>query len=688
VKKEFKRILVTAALPYANGKIHLGHLAGAYLPADIYVRYQRSMKRDIIFICGSDEHGVPITITADQEKTTPQAVVDRYHALNKSAFDKFGMSFDNYSRTSLPMHHKTAKEIFLKLHGSKILKEKKEKQLYDGKANMFLPDRYVEGTCPVCTNPDARGDQCEKCGTFLNPTELINPRSKITGEIPTVRETTHLYFPLGDYQKKLEVYVNSASERDGWKENVLRYCRSWFKEGLHDRAVTRDLQWGVRVPLEGFENKVLYVWFDAVLGYISSTKEWSARIGQPDRWKDYWLDQSTKYVAFIGKDNVVFHCIVFPSMLMAWNENSSEKYILPENVPANEFLNFEGQKFSKSRGWGIDVDEFLEEFPADALRYTLTMNLPEARDADFYWKDFQARNNNELADILGNFINRTLTFVHKNFNSTVPALGTSQKIDMELISQLKSVALTSGELFEKYRFKDATLEIMNLARYANKYFNDSEPWKTLKDNPAHCATTLNLCLQVARSLAILFEPILPFAAVKIKNMLNLSLTSSEAGWLSAGELLLKDGHPLGRAEILFAKIEDEVIQKYIQKLPTQTPASPEPMKFKPTITIDDFQKIDFRIAKVLQAERVPKSEKLVKLQVKIGTEQRQIVAGIAQHYKTEDLVGRKIVVVANLTPAKLMGQESNGMLLAASNADAKLTIIVPQHDIDEGSVVK
>ena len=688
MKKDFKRILVTAALPYANGKIHLGHLAGAYLPADLYVRYQRSMKRDVIFICGSDEHGVPITITADQEKTTPQTIVDRYHALNKSAFDKFGISFDNYSRTSLPLHHETAKEFFLKLQGSKILKEKKEKQLYDEKSNMFLPDRYVEGTCPVCSNPDARGDQCEKCGTFLNPTELINPRSKITGETPTVRETTHLYFPLGDYQKKLEAYINSANERDGWKENVLQYCRSWFKEGLQDRAVTRDLQWGVRVPLEGFENKVLYVWFDAVLGYISSTKEWSTRIGKPDRWKDYWLDQSTKYVAFIGKDNVVFHCIVFPSMLMAWNENSGEKYILPENVPANEFLNFEGQKFSKSRGWGIDVDEFLEEFPADALRYTLTMNLPEARDADFYWKDFQARNNNELADILGNFINRSLTFVHKNFNGAVPALGTLQKIDMELLAQLKSVALTSGGLFEKYRFKDATLEIMNLVRYANKYFNDSEPWKTLKDNPAHCSTTLNLCLQITRSLAILFEPILPFASVKIKNMLNLSLTSSEAGWLSAGELLLKDGHPLGRAEILFAKIEDEVIQKYIQKLPTQTPSSPEPMKFKPTITIDDFQKIDFRIAKVLQAERVPKSEKLVKLQVNIGTEQRQIVAGIAQHYKPEDLVGKKIVVIANLTPAKLMGQESNGMLLAASNTEGKLTIVVPQQDIDEGSIVK
>jgi len=472
VKRENHRILVTAALPYANGKIHLGHLSGAYLPADIYVRYQRSCKRDVVFICGSDEHGVPITITADQEKTTPQAIVDRYHALNNKAFEKFGMSFDNYSRTSLPVHHEMAREFFLKLHGAGILKEKKEKQLYDDTANMFLPDRYVEGTCPVCHNIEARGDQCEKCGTFLNPLELINPRSKISGSTPTVRETVHLYFPLGEYQEKLEKFIQAADKRDGWKENVLQYCRGWFKDGLQDRAVTRDLQWGVKVPLTGFEHKVLYVWFDAVLGYISSTKEWAARSGQPDRWKEYWLDQSTKYVAFIGKDNVVFHCIVFPAMLMAWNEHSEQKYILPENVPANEFLNFEGQKFSKSRGWGIDVDEFLAEFPADALRYTLTMNLPESRDADFYWKDFQARTNNELADILGNFVNRTLTFVHRNFGGAVPPIDLLKPIDSQIIQQLQSTQTTAGQLFERYKFRDGTFEVMNLARAANKYFND------------------------------------------------------------------------------------------------------------------------------------------------------------------------------------------------------------------------
>ncbi len=688
MKKEFKRILVTAALPYANGKLHLGHLAGAYLPADIYTRYQRSMKRDVVFLCGSDEHGVPITITADQEKTTPQTIVDRYHALNKSAFEKFGMGFDNYSRTSLPLHHETAKEFFLKLHEAKILKEKKEKQMYDEKAGMFLPDRYVEGTCPVCSNPEARGDQCEKCGTFLNPVELKNPRSKITGETPAVRETTHLYFPLGDYQKKLESYITEADKRDTWKENVLQYCRGWFKEGLQDRAVTRDLQWGVRVPLKGFESKVLYVWFDAVLGYISSTKEWAARIGSPDKWKEYWLDSDTKYVAFIGKDNVVFHCIVFPSMLMAWNENSQEKYILPENVPANEFLNFEGQKFSKSRGWGIDVDEFLEEFPADALRYTLTMNLPESRDADFYWKDFQARNNNELADILGNFINRTLTFAHKNFKGEIPDRSSLNQLDEELLGYFKSVPKTAGDLFERYHFRDGTLEIMNFARFANKYFNDSEPWKTLKGDTTRCATTINLCLQVARSLAVLLQPVLPFASEKIWKMLNLHDTPAEAGWSSAGELGIPAGHILGQPEILFNKIEDEIIQKKIQQLPSRLPASPGIIPPKPIITIDDFKKIELRVAKVLNAERVPKSDKLIRLEVAVGSEQRQIVAGIAEHYKPEDLIGKKIIVVANLAPAKLMGQESQGMLLAASDGGGKLFIVTPEHDIEEGSLVK
>lgn len=691
-----KRILVTAALPYANGKIHLGHLAGAYLPADIYVRFQRSMKQDVVFLCGSDEHGVAITITADQERTTPQAVVDRYHALNKRAFEKFGMSFDNYSRTSLPLHHETAAEFFLTLYRSGILKEKSDKQLYDEKAKMFLPDRYVEGTCPVCGNPDARGDQCEKCGTFLDSLELKNPRSKITGETPTVRETKHLYFPLGKFQDRLKKYVDDADSRDGWKENVLQYCRGWFKEGLKDRAVTRDLSWGVNVPLPGFENKVLYVWFDAVLGYISSTKEWATHIGQPDRWKEYWQDPSTKYIAFIGKDNVVFHCIVFPAMLMAWNDVSSKKYILPENVPANEFLNFEGQKFSKSRGWGIDVDDFLEEFSADSLRYMLTMNLPESRDADFTWKEFQARHNNELADILGNFINRTLTFAHRNFDGKVPAVPNYETLftkgegttDDRLSIEITETAGAAALCFEEYRFRDGMTTVMNLARFANKYFNDHEPWKTIKENPERCALTIDLCLQTIRSLAILIEPVLPFTSTKIWEMLNLPGKPVDAGWENTGIRFMKEGHPLGAPTILFAKIEDEVIEKHLRHLPKQeAPVSSMP-EIKPTITIDNFKQVDLRVARVLSAERVPKSEKLLKLQISLGSEQRQVIAGIAQHYKPEELVGKKIVVVANLAPAKLMGQDSQGMLLAASTNDGNLTILALDRDIPEGSIVK
>jgi methionyl-tRNA synthetase len=686
---EFKRILVTAALPYANGRIHLGHLAGAYLPADIYVRYHRSMKHDVLFVCGSDEHGVPITITAEKEGITPQAVVDRYHNLNREAFEAFGMSFDNYSRTSLPLHHDTAREFFMAMHAAGVLNERSEQQLYDRKAKKFLPDRYVEGTCPVCKNPDARGDQCEKCGTFLNPTELLNPKSKITGETPIVRETSHWYFPLGRYQKKLESFIAERNARDGWKENVLRYCESWFKEGLTDRAVTRDLNWGVSIPLKGYEEKVLYVWYDAVLGYISSTKEWAAKLGAPDRWKDYWLHDDTKYVAFIGKDNVVFHCIVFPAMLMAWNETGREQFLLPENVPANEFLNFEGQKFSKSRGWGIDVDEFLAEFPADSLRYTLTLNLPESRDADFYWKDFQARHNNELADILGNFINRTLVFTHKNFGGSVPAAGVLNDRDRAFIAEIAATPQRAGALIERYKFRDATLEVMNLARAANKYFNDSQPWKLIKEDPSACATALNLCLQAVRTLAILLEPVLPFASTKAWSVLNLAGSPSGAGWQSAGTLELAAGHKLGTPEILITKIEDEAIQKHIDRLPSLVAPPVAPVaEQKAEITIDDFKKIELRTGVVVAAERVPKSEKLIKVQVNIGTETRQVVAGIGKHYTPEQLVGKTIVVVANLAPAKLMGQESRGMLLAASDDQGNLKVIIPEDVIPPGSQVK
>ena len=690
MKSEAKRILVTAALPYANGLIHLGHLAGAYLPADMYVRYQRAKKRDVLFICGSDEHGVAITVTAEKEKITPQAVVDRYHTLNKAAFEKFGVSFDNYSRTSLPLHHKTSQEFFSEFHRNKVLKEKEEQQLYCEKDKMFLADRYVEGTCPNCKYTEARGDQCENCGTWLNQVELIDPKCKICGTTPVVRTTSHWYFPLGDFQKRLEAYVRERSERDGWKENVLRYCQSWFKDGLQDRAVTRDLSWGVPVPVPGYESKVLYVWFDAVLGYISSAKEWASRTSNPDRWKDYWLGQDTKYVAFIGKDNVVFHCIVFPAMLMAWNDTGKEQYVLPENVPANEFLNFEGQKFSKSRGWGIDVQSFLGYFPADSLRYTLAINLPESRDSDFYLKDFQARTNNELADILGNFVNRTLAFTEKNFESAVPTAGTMDARDKELAAFIAEMPSKVGDLYERYRFREAVVVTMNLARAANKYFNDSEPWKTLKANPGRCATTLNLCLQVVRSLAILIEPVVPATAQKIWSTLNLEGSPCAAGWDTAGQLLLPAGHELGKAEILVTKIEDAQIDNIIKALnepPGSEPAKP-PVDEKPLITIDDFRKVELKLARVVAAEPVPKSNKLLKIQVEIGTEHRQVVAGIAQHYKPEDLVGKLIVVVVNLQPAKLMGQESQGMLLAASDSTGKLAVLTVNGELESGSGIK
>jgi len=690
VKPAFQKTLVTAALPYANGVIHLGHLAGAYLPADIYARYQRARKRDVLFICGSDEHGVPITVTAEKEKTTPQTLVDRYHALNVSAFEKFGMSFDNYSRTSLPLHHKTAQEFFVELHKRGILREKQEQQLYCETDKMFLADRYVEGTCPNCKFTQARGDQCENCGTWLNQVDLIEPKCKICGNSPIVRSTTHWYFPLGSYQTRLQEYISERSKRDGWKENVLRYCDSWFKEGLQDRAVTRDLSWGVPVPVPGYESKVLYVWFDAVLGYISSTKEWASRMGDPDRWKRYWQSDDTKYVAFIGKDNVVFHCIVFPAMLMAWNDGGKEQYVLPENVPANEFLNFEGQKFSKSRGWGIDLQDFLRFFPADTLRYALAINLPESRDSDFYLKDFQARTNNELADILGNFVNRTVAFTHKNFGGTVPAAGPLSKLDKEMVAQLKEAPKAIGDYYERYRFRDGVMETMNLARTGNKYFNDSEPWKTIKSDREQCATTLNICLQVVRSLAILFEPAIPAVAQKIWGALNLDGPPLMAGWESAARMELAGGHAIKKPEILISKIEDGQIKDMVQSLNSPPSSGQEPAMtpLKPTIALDDFKKLDLRLARVVAAERVPKSDRLLKIQIEIGPEKRQVVAGIAQHYKPEDLVGKLIVVLANLQSAKLMGQESQGMLLAATDSTGKLAVVTVENDLESGSVIK
>lgn len=670
-----EKIIVTSALPYANGKIHLGHLSGAYLPADIYVRYKRLTGADILYVCGSDEHGVPITITADKEGKKPQDIIDRYHSLNKEAFEKFGMSFDIYSRTSIPAHHDTAKTFFKKFYDNGILKEKVSLQFYDEKAKMFLPDRYVEGTCPKCGNEEARSDECENCGASYDQSELLKPKSKISGETPILKETSHWYFPLGNYQKRLEEFIAEANKKYGWKDNVLQQCKSWFNDGLKDRAITRDLDWGVKVPLDNSDGKVLYVWFEAVLGYISATKELSKQKGNPDLWKEYWQGENTRYLAFIGKDNIVFHTIIFPALLMAWNDNSDDKYLLPENVPANEFLNFEGKKFSKSRNWGIDVLDFLELFPADTLRYTLAANLPENKDTDFYWKEFQMRNNSELADIFGNFINRTLTFTNKHYEGTIPELGDLSELDKQMIETLKTYPSKVAELLEKYKIKDAVFEIMNLARIANKYFNDSEPWVVIKSDKAKCGTTLNICINTINTLAELFTPIIPFTSEKIFTLLNSKITS----WNECGQLNLKAGHKFNQPSILFNKIEDEEIEKH--KAPVVVDTTPK-------ITYDEFSKVDLRVAEIIKAENIKKSDKLLKLQVKVGDFERQIVAGIAKSYTPEQLLGKKVVIVFNLQPAKLFGVESEGMLLAVEDSDGSLNVVEVNNKIPSFTKVK
>lgn len=677
-----EKILVTSALPYANGPIHLGHLSGAYLPADIFVRYHRLKGSDIIYICGSDEHGVPITITADKEGITPQEVIDRFHNLNKSAFEKFGMSFDIYSRTSLPIHHATSQEFFLSYYEQGLLSEKKTLQFYDAKANMFLPDRYVEGTCPKCGYEEARSDECEKCGSLYDPSELLNPKSKISNSTPQLKETSHWYFPLGKFQERLERYIDEKNKSFKWKENVLQYCRGWFKDKLADRAVTRDLDWGVKVPIENVKGKVLYVWFEAVLGYISATKELSIAKNEPSLWKKYWQDENTRYIAFIGKDNVVFHTIIFPAMLMAWNDGNDEKFLLPENVPANEFLNFEGKKFSKSRGWGIDVDEFLDLFPADSLRYALASNLPETKDTDFYWREFQLKNNSELADILGNFVNRTFTFASKHFYGQVPKLGELNARDKEMLERIKNAPKLIGSLIEKYKIKDAVFEMMNFARAGNKYFNDSEPWVTIKSSKEKCGTTINICLQTIYTLAEVFAPVIPFTSEKIFKMLN----SQKTNWLESGLSQLEEEHELGTSEILFVKIDDSLIEKQVNKLgEVETEANPDLL---PEINYEDFAKLDLRTAKIIAAEKIKKSDKLVKLQVDLGFEKRQIVAGISKHYEAEELIGKNIVVVANLKPAKLFGHESQGMVLAAETKDGNLFLVDPNEKSGLGSKVK
>jgi len=598
------------------------------------------------------------------------------------------MSFDNYSRTSLPVHHQTGQEFFLEFYRQKLLIEKTEKQLYCEKDRMFLADRYVEGTCPVCGNPEARGDQCEKCGTWLEQTQLINPKCKICGSTPIVRETKHWYFPLGRFQSWLEEYVNSRT----WKDNVRSYIDSWLKDGLEDRAVTRDLHWGIPVPLQGYENKVLYVWFEAVLGYISSTKELSKKRNEAGLWKEYWQDESTRYIAFIGKDNIVFHTLIFPAMLKAWNDGGKTHYIYPDAVPANEFLNFEGKKFSKSRGWGIDVKDFLEVFPPDTLRYALALNLPESRDSDFYWKDFQARVNGELADTLGNFVNRTLQFILRYYGGKVPPAGKLTDLDNWVVEQMAEAPVKISKLFENFKFRDGVVEAMSLARSANKYFNDSEPWRTRNENPGQCATTINICAQLTRSIAILLSPVIPFSSEEIWKMLKLDGSAQTANWDSAAGLKIENGQELGELRILFNKIEDSAIEEEIRKTATEETRGEElkakSAPIKSQISIDDFRKVDLRVGKVLTCEKVEKSEKLLRLEIQVADEKRQIIAGISKHYKPDDLIGKNVIVVANLAPAKLMGLESNGMLLAASSGDGKLSILTTMADIEVGSLVR
>ncbi|MDZ7339576.1 MAG: methionine--tRNA ligase [candidate division KSB1 bacterium] len=676
-RESFRRVLVTAALPYANGPIHLGHLAGAYLPADVYVRFQRLKGRQVLFICGTDEHGVPITIAAEAKGVTPREVVDHWHHDHKESFARFGISFDRFSRTSLPVHHKTAQDFFLRLYQAGYLVEKAVEQYFCPTCNRFLADRYVEGKCPKCGADGARGDQCERCGSSLSPTDLIEPYCKVCGGRPELRPSTHLFLRLRAFQERLEQWLGG---KKNWKDNVLNYCRGWFAEGLEDRAVTRDLPWGVPVPLPGYEGKVIYVWFEAPIGYISATKDWAESIGDPERWREWWLSPDTRLVHFIGKDNIVFHAILWPAMLMGHGE-----FILPDEIPANEFLNIAGAKLSTSRNYAVWLREYLERFEPDPLRYWLAANAPETKDADFTWEDFRQRNNGELADILGNFVNRTLAFAQSKFGGRVPegkALGAA---DREMLRLLEEAPRTIGELLEHFELRRAASALMDLARAANKYFNDQEPWLTVSTDPERCATTINVCLQTVRTLAVLQSPILPFSAARMWKMLGLPGGVEEEQWDQAGTIRLPAGHTLSKPEILFRKIEQEEIEPEIAKL---KPAEPKESAMAEQITFEEFKRVQLRTAKVVAAAPVEKTQKLLRLQVDIGGEQRQIVAGIAEYYKPEDLVGKTIVVVANLAPATIRGVESRGMLLAAVEKSGRLALVTTDQEFPAGAEVQ
>ncbi len=674
--KKFNRTLVTSALPYANGPVHIGHLAGVYIPADIYVRYLRLKGQEVLHIGGSDEHGVPITIRAKKEGVTPQNIVDKYHKIIKKSFEEFGISFDIYSRTSSETHKKTASDFFLKLYEKGEFEEKTSEQYYDEEAQMFLADRYIMGECPHCGNPNAYGDQCESCGTSLSPTDLKNPRSTISGATPVMRETKHWYLPLDKHEEWLRQWI--LDDHKEWKSNVYGQCKSWLDMGLHPRAVSRDLDWGVPIPLPDAKGKVLYVWFDAPIGYISNTIELL-----PDSWEKWWKSEDTRLIHFIGKDNIVFHCIVFPSMLKA--EGS---FILPDNVPANEFLNLEGDKISTSRNWAVWLHEYLEDFPGqqDILRYVLTANAPETKDNDFTWKDFQARNNNELVAILGNFINRALVLTQKYFDNKVPQLNELTDYDKETLKEFADVKEVVESYLETFRFRDALKEAMNLARIGNKYLADTEPWKVAKTDMARVETIMNISLQITANLAIAFEPFLPFSVKKIRQFIN----KDNLSWDQLGRIdLLPAGHQLNPSELLFAKIEDETIEKQIQKLLDTKKANLQQVEIKvapqkANVTFDDFVKLDLRVGKVLECIKVPKADKLLQFLIDDGMDKRTIISGIAAWYKPEDLVGKQVCFIANLEPRKLRGIESQGMILSVEDADGNLSLIQPSKEVDPG----
>ncbi len=679
MNEKYKRYLVTSALPYANGPVHIGHLAGVYIPSDIYTRYLRLRGCDVVSVCGSDEHGVPITIKARKEGITPQQVVDRYHELIKRSFERFGMSFDIYSRTSSPMHAETASEFFRKLYDEGKFIEQTSEQYYDTEAKTFLADRYIVGTCPKCGNDRAYGDQCEKCGSTLSPDELIEPHSAVSGSVPEKRMTKHWYLPLNEYEAFLRRWILDGHKE--WKSNVYGQCKSWLDGGLLPRAVSRDLDWGIPVPVEGAEGKVLYVWFDAPIGYISATKELT-----PD-WECYWKSDDTKMVHFIGKDNIVFHCIVFPSMLQAHGG-----YILPENVPANEFLNLEGDKISTSRNWAIWLHEYLDEFPGkeDVLRYVLCANAPETKDNDFTWKDFQSRNNSELVAVLGNFINRALVLTKKYYNGRVPEAGELTDYDRETLAEMAAVKSSLENNIETYHFREALKDAMNIARIGNKYLADTEPWKVVKSDPKRVETILHIALQITANTAIAIEPFMPFSAAKILRMLAVE----KFGWERLGASdLVPASHTIGEPELLFEKIEDNVIQRQLDKLAAikaanlAAEASQQIEAQKETVSFDDFQKMDIRVATVLAAEKIAKTKKLLKLTVDTGIDRREIVSGIADRFAPEELVGRRVLVLVNLAPREMKGILSNGMILMAEDATGALRLLQPDGNVANGAIV-